>query len=156
MFDKALNDEELSAVRTYLHTKWFTPFDGTTVPSDVRLENGARLDFGGGSWAFDTVKGAGTIGDADVTIAGSVEPGLAVEGVVTFAEGAGVDLSRIAEKPAPGDIVLVTCRGVEGEPVVKNWRFDNMLFRLRTIDNGDGTVSLVGNVKSRGFSVFLR
>ncbi len=156
MFDKALSDEELAAVRAYLHTKWFTPFDGTTVPSNLSLENGARIDFGGGSWTFDTITGTGTIGNANVTVEDSIAPGLVIEGTVTFAPGAGFDLSSIVEKPALGDMVLLTCKGVRGESVVKNWAFKTRTLRLRTVDNGDGTVSIVGNVRDVGLMIILR
>ena len=157
MFDKALSDEELAAVRTYLHTKWFTPFDSTTVPSNIALENDARVDFGGGSWTFDTVTGAGTIGNANVTVKDSLAPGLIIEGTVAFAEGAGFDLSSIVEKPASGDdILLLTCKGLSGEPVVKNWNFPNKILRLRTVNNENGTFSVYGTVINKGLVLIFR
>lgn len=156
MFDKALSDEELAAVRAYLHTKWFTPFDGTTVPSNIALENGARIDFGGGSWAFDKITGAGTIGNANVTVADSVEPGLVVEGTVDFGDNAGFDFSSIHAKPDPGDIVLLTCTGFSGEPAIKNWNFPSRSLRLRTVDNNDGTVSVVAVISNRAMKIFVR
>jgi hypothetical protein len=156
MFDKALSDEELAAVRAYLHTKWFTPFDGTTVPSNIALENGARLDFGGGSWTFDKITGAGTIGNANVTVEDSVEPGLFVEGTVDFGDNAGFDFSSIHEKPDPGVIVLLTCTGFTGEAAIKNWNFPSRLIRLRTVDNNNGTVSVVADIRNRGMKVYVR
>lgn len=156
MFDKALNDEELAAVRAYLHTKWFTPFDGTTVPSNIALENNARLDFGGGSWTFDKITGAGTIGNANVTVEDSVEPGLFVEGTVDFGDNAGFDFSSIHEKPNPGVIVLLTCTGFTGEAAIKNWNFPSRLIRLRTVDNNNGTVSVVADIRNRGMKVYVR
>ena len=156
MFDKALSDEELAAVRAYLHTKWFTPFDGTTVPSNIALENGARIDFGGGSWAFDKITGAGTIGHANVTVADSVEPGLVVKGTVDFGDNAGFDFSSIHAKPDPGVIVLLTCTRFSGEPAIKNWNFPSRLLRLRTVDNNDGTVSVVADIRNRAMIIFVR
>ena len=156
MFDKALSDEELAAVRAYLHTKWFTPFDGTTVPSNIALENGARIDFGGGSWTFDKITGAGTIGNANVTVEDSVEPGLVVEGTVDFGDNAGFDFSSIHEKPNPGVIVLLTCTGFTGEAAIKNWNFPSRLIRLRTVDNNDGTVSVVADIRNRAMVIFVR
>jgi len=156
MFDKALSDEELAAVRAYLHTKWFTPFDDTTVPSNLALENGARIDFGGGSWAFDKITGAGTIGNANVTVEDSVEPGLVVEGTVDFGDNAGFDFSSIHEKPNPGVIVLLTCTGITGEAAIKNWNFPSRLIRLRTVDNNDGTVSVVADIRNRAMVIIVR
>ena len=156
MFDKALNEDELSAVRTYLYTKWFTPFDGTTVPSNIALENGARIDFGGGSWAFDKITGAGTIGNANVTVKDSVEPGLVVEGTVDFGDNAGFDFSSIQEKPDTGVIVLLTCTGFTGEAAIKNWNFPSQSIRLRTVDNNNGTVSVVADIRNRAMVIFVR
>ena len=156
MFDKALSDEELAAVRAYLHTKWFTPFDDTTVPSNLALGNDARLDFGGGTWTFESVKGAGTIGNANVTVEDSVEPGLVVEGTVDFGDNAGFDFSSIHEKPDPGVIVLLTCTGFTGEAAIKNWNFPSQSIRLRTVDNNDGTVSVVAVIRNRAMRIFVR
>lgn len=156
MFDKGLTDEELSAVRTYLHTKWFTPFDGTTVPSNIALENDARLDFGGGTWTFESVKGAGTIGNANVVVSDGIEPGLVIEGTVTFADGAGFDFASLDVQPAFGDMVLLTCNGIVGEPALKNWKYPTRALKLRTQDNGDGTVSIVANVRNKGTALIIR
>lgn len=156
MFDKALSDEELAAVRAYLHTKWFTPFDDTTVPSNLALENGARIDFGGGSWTFDKITGAGTIGNANVTVEGSVEPGLVVEGTVHFGANAGFDFSSIHEKPNPGVIELLTCTRFTGKAAIKNWNFPSQSIRLRTVDNPDGTVTVVADIRNRGMVIFVR
>jgi len=156
MFDKALSDEELAAVRAYLHTKWFTPFDGTTVPSNIALKNGARIDFGGGTWTFESVKGAGTIGNANVTVEDSVEPGLVVEGTVDFGDNAGFDFSSIHEKPNTGVIVLLTCTGFTGEAAIKNWNFPSQSIRLRTVDNNNGTVSVVADIRNRGMMIRVR
>ncbi len=157
IFNRKLTDEELAAVRDYLYTKWYTAADMSNIPANLTLENDARLDFGGGSWTFGTVKGAGTLGNADVTILDSVEPGLVVEGTVTFAEGAGIDLSSIVEKPQTGEIVLVTCNNIAGEPVVKNWQFGSRpVLKIQTVDNQNGTVSIVGLVRNTGLRVLFR
>jgi len=156
IFNRKLTDEEQAAVRDYLYTKWYTAADMSNIPANLTLENGARIDFGGGSWTFDKITGAGTIGNANVTVEDSIAPGLVIEGTVTFAPGAGFDLSSIVEKPALGDMVLLTCKGVRGESVVKNWAFKTRTLRLRTVDNGDGTVSIVGNVRDIGLIIIVR
>lgn len=118
--------------------------------------NGANLaKYGGGSWTFAAIKGAGTIGNANVTVTGSVQPGLVVDGTLTFGAGSGIDFSTLP-KPAEGDeIVLVTCNGLVGDPAVLNWKFGNKI-KLQSVDNGNGTVSVVGTVICGGFSIMLK
>ena len=155
IFNRKLTDEEQAAVRDYLYTKWYTAADMSNIPANLTLENDARIDFGGGSWTFDKISGAGTIGNANVTVEDSVEPGLVVEGTVDFGDNAGFDFSSIHEKPDPGVIVLLTCTGFTGEAAIKNWNFPSRLIRLRTVDN-DGTVSVVADIRNRGMKVYVR
>ena len=155
IFNRKLTDEEQAAVRDYLYTKWYTAADMSNIPANLTLENDARIDFGGGSWTFDKITGAGTIGNANVTVEDSVEPGLVVEGTVDFGDNAGFDFSSIQEKPDPGVIVLLTCTGFTGEAAIKNWNFPSRLIRLRTVDN-DGTVSVVADIRNRGMQVYVR
>ena len=154
IFNRKLTDEEQAAVRDYLYTKWYTAADMSNIPANLTLENDARIDFGGGSWAFDKIT-AGTIGNANVTVEDSVEPGLVVEGTVDFGDNAGFDFSSIHEKPNPGVIVLLTCTGFTGEAAIKNWNFPSQSIRLRTVDN-DGTVSVVADIRNRGMKVYVR
>ena len=156
IFNRKLTDEEQAAVRDYLYTKWYTAADMSNIPANLTLENGARIDFGGGSWTFDKITGAGTIGNANVTVEDSVEPGLVVEGTVDFGGTAGFDFSSIQEKPNPGVIVLLTCTGFTGEAAIKNWNFPSRLIRLRTVDNNDGTVSVVADIRNRGMVILMR
>lgn len=156
IFNRKLTDEEQVAVRDYLYTKWYTAADMSNIPANLTLENDARLDFGGGSWAFDKITGTGTIGHANVTVADSVEPGLVVEGTVDFGDNAGFDFSPIHAKPDPGVIVLLTCTGFSGEPAIKNWKFPSRLLRLRTENNNDGTVSVVADIRNRAMIIFVR
>ena len=156
IFNRKLTDEEQAAVRDYLYTKWYTAADMSNIPANLTLENDARLDFGGGSWTFDKITGAGTIGNANVTVEDSVEPGLVVEGTVDFGDNAGFDFSSIHEKPNPGVIVLLTCTGFTGEAAIKNWNFPSQSIRLRTVDNPDGTVSVVADIRNRGMQVYVR
>ena len=155
IFNRKLTDEEQAAVRDYLYTKWYTAADMSNIPANLTLENDARLDFGGGSWTFDKITGAGTIGNANVTVEDSVEPGLVVEGTVDFGDNAGFDFSSIHEKPDPGVIVLLTCTGFTGEAAIKNWNFPSQSIRLRTVDN-DGTVSVVAVIRNRGMQIYVR
>lgn len=156
IFNRKLTDEEQAAVRDYLYTKWYTAADMSNIPANLTLENDARLDFGGGSWTFDKITGAGTIGNANVTVEDSVEPGLVVEGTVDFGDNAGFDFSSIQEKPNPGVIVLLTCTGFTGEAAIRNWNFPSQSIRLRTVDNNNGTVSVVADIRNRGMKVYVR
>lgn len=156
IFNRKLTDEEQAAVRDYLYTKWYTAADMSNIPANLTLEDNARLDFGGGSWTFDKITGAGTIGNANVTVEDSVEPGLVVEGTVDFGDNAGFDFSSIQEKPDPGVIVLLTCTGFTGEAAIKNWNFPSRSIRLRTVDNNDGTVSVVAVIRNRAMRIFVR
>lgn len=156
IFNRKLTDEEQAAVRDYLYTKWYTTADMSNIPANLMLENDARIDFGGGSWTFDKITGAGTIGNANVTVEDSVEPGLVVEGTVDFGDNAGFDFSSIHEKPNPGVIVLLTCTGFTGEAAIKNWNFPSQSIRLRTVDNNNGTVSVVAVIRNRAMMIIVR
>ena len=156
IFNRKLTDEEQAAVRDYLYTKWYTAADMSNIPANLTLENDARLDFGGGSWTFDKITGAGTIVNANVTVKDSVEPGLVVDGTVDFGDNAGFDFSSIHKKPNPGIIVLLTCTGSTGKAAIKNWNFPSQSIRLRTIDNNNGTVSVVADIRNRGMKVYVR
>ncbi len=154
IFNRRLTDEEIAAVREYLYVKWTTPADVDNIPSDVLLEDGATLDFGGGTWTFDTVKGSGTIGTANIVVEGSIEPGLVVEGSVTFAEGATIDISRFDRSAPGGEVVFLTADSIENWP--RKVRSSRRLSALRLVENQDGTVSLVGKVAAIGLGIRLR
>ena len=154
IFNRRLTDEEIAAVREYLYVKWTTPADVENIPSDVLLEDGATLDFGGGTWTFDTVKGSGTIGTANIVVEGSIEPGLVVEGSVTFAEGATIDISCFDRSAPGGEVVFLTADSIENWP--RKVRSSRRLSSLRLVENQDGTVSLVGKVAAIGLGIRLR
>lgn len=153
-FDRALTTAEQEALQSYLAVKWLTPCDSANIPSDVLLDEGATLDFGGGTWTFDTVKGAGTIGTANIVVEGSIEPGLVVEGNVTFAEGATIDISCFDRSAPGGDVVFLTADSIENWP--RKVRSSRRLAALRLVENQDGTVSLVGKVAAIGLGIRLR
>ncbi len=157
MFDKALSDEELAAVREYLHTKWFTPFDGTTVPSNIALENRARIDLGGGSWAFDKIMGAGTIANGDVTITEKVGAGLVVGGSLTLAEGATMDLSALLAQPLNTEVTLLTAAEIVRAPTFVGGENANRKVRILPMtDDAGRIVAYRGTVVSKGFCVLIR
>ena len=153
-YDHALTEEEVSAVYSYLQAKWFTPVDLDNIPSSILLKNNATLDFGGGSWTFDKIKGAGTIGTADVTVTGSIDAGVTVEGDVTFSDGAGIDISSLDNAAAGTTVELLTANSATGYPprVVSGKR----MVDVKTRTNADGTVTLYGTLVTKGFNIRLR
>ena len=153
-FDRALTTAEQAALQSYLAVKWLTPCDSANIPSDVLLEDGATLDFGGGTWTFDTVKGSGTIGTANIVVEGSIEPGLVVEGSVSFTEGATIDISCFDRSAPGGEVVFLTADSIENWP--RKVRSSRRLSALRLVENQDGTVSLVGKVAAIGLGIRLR
>ena len=157
MFDKALNDEELAAVREYLHTKWFTPFDGTTVPSNIALENGARIDFGGGSWAFDKITGTGTIANGDVTVTGQLGLGLTVSaGSLSFGDSATIDLASVAAQPIGTVVTLLTAKVVGTEPPFVNADAGARKVKIAAVADENGVTTYIGTVVGKGLSIMIR
>ena len=153
-YDHALTSEQIDSIYDYLKAKWLTPGDVSNIPSNIILENSAALDFGGGSWTFNTIKGAGTIGTANINIIDSIEPGLTVEGSVTFGQNATIDISSL-NKVSPGtEVVFLTADSVANWPHKVSSKVRKAIIRL--VDNQDGTVSLVGTLDSTGFCAVLR
>jgi len=153
-FDRALTVAEQDALQSYLSVKWFTAADMSNIPRNIAIENNSTIDFGGGYWTFDTVTGTGTIGNANVVITGSIQPGLTVGGTVTFAENARFDMSPYEMGATGQQIVFLTAEKIENAP--DKARGESRIAHLALVDNGDGTVSLVGVLQSAGFSFKLR
>ena len=157
MFDKALSDEELAAVREYLHTKWFTPFDGTTVPSNIALENRARIDLGGGSWAFDKIMGAGTIANGDVTVTGQLGLGLTVSaGSLSFGDRAAIDLASVAAQPIGTVVTLLTAKVVGTEPPFVNADAGARKVKIAAVADENGVTTYIGTVVGKGLAIIVR
>ena len=157
MFDKALSDEELAAVREYLHTKWFTPFDGTTVPSNIALENRARIDLGGGSWAFDKIMGAGTIANGDVTVTGQLGLGLTVSaGSLSFGDRAAIDLASVAAQPIGTVVTLLTAKVVGTEPPFVNADAGARKVKIAAVADENGVTTYIGTVVGKGLAIMVR
>ena len=76
VFDKALSEEELATVRSYLATKWLkspeVPLD--TLPTSIVFSGeNAVYNLGGGDWTLANIAGAGTIADVDkLTVTGTI------------------------------------------------------------------------------------
>lgn len=154
VFSRPLEDTEVEKVRDYLYSKWFNPGDVSGVPANLEVAAGATLDFGGGRWTFDTIKGAGAIGTADVTVTGSIDAGVTVGGKLTFGEGARIDISALDAEPVGREVVILTAKEFVNAPAVA--MSVKRRASLKTVSNDDGTVSLVGKLDSRGMRLFLR
>ena len=153
-FDRALTAEERVAIQNYLAAKWITKADMSNMPTNLVIENGAMIDFGGGWWTFGTITGSGTIGTANVTITGSMDPGLTVGGKVVFANGATINLAALPKSALGTTVTFLTAESIENFP--RKVRGGGRISSPRLVDNGDGTVSLVGIVSSAGFKITLR
>lgn len=154
MFGSALTDNQLEAMRTYLGNKWLGSIERQIVPGCLEIAQGATLDFGGGDWTLDTVKGAGTIGTANVTVTGSLEAGLTVGGTVTFAEGATIDLSPFDTAEIGTHVVVLTADKIENWPT--KIRSNSRVCALRLVENANGTFSLEGDLSAAGFAIKIR
>ena len=153
-FDRALTQAEQDAMFNYLKLKWFSSGDASNIPQNMSLEENGRIDFGGGSWTFNTIKGTGTIVNATVVVTGTVEPGLVVEGGVVFAPGATIDISPLESLPTGTHVVFMTANSIAGYPArVKS---NGRMSYVSLVDNGDGTVSLVGVIGVHAMSIHLR
>ena len=97
VFDKALAEGELAAMRDYLQQKWFSSDSVSTLPESLRLESGASLNLNGRPVEFAKVYGGGTLSNGAATITdtlvvtvnddGTIDP-LAVDGALVIGENA--------------------------------------------------------------------
>ena len=97
VFDKALAEGELAAMRDYLQQKWFSSDSVSTLPESLRLESGASLDLNGRPVEFAKVYGGGTLSNGAATITdalvvtvnddGTIDP-LAVDGALVIGQNA--------------------------------------------------------------------
>ncbi len=153
-FDRALTEAEITDIYDYLKVKWFECKEIGCVPANLEVADGATLDFGGGSWTFDAIDGAGTIGNANITVNGSIDAGVTVGGTVTFGEDATIDISGY-EKTAPGTrVVVLTAKEIVNPPTIATSAKRRVALEL--VDNEDGTWSLVGTLDTRGMRLYLR
>ena len=97
VFDKALAEGELAAMRDYLQQKWFSSDSVSTLPESLRLESGASLNLNGRPVEFAKVYGGGTLSNGAATITdtlvvtvnddGTIDP-LAVDGALVIGQNA--------------------------------------------------------------------
>jgi len=128
VFTNVLTDAELTAVSDYLKAKWYTvpEVDMASLPANIAFEGeNAVYNLGGGSWTFDGIAGAGTILNADVTVAGTititvnsdgtVDP-LVIDGPLTLGAGAKLVVKNANKLPAGTALNAITAAGgISGE-----------------------------------------
>ena len=157
IFNRKLTDEEQAAVRDYLYTKWYTAADMSNIPANLTLENGARIDFGGGSWAFDKITGAGTIANGDVTVTGQLGLGLTVSaGSLSFGDSATIDLASVAAQPIGTVVTLLTAKVVGTEPPFVNADAGARKVKIAAVADENGVTTYIGTVVGKGLSIMIR
>ena len=154
VFASRLSTADRETIRDYLYNKWLISYDLENLPDNILVREGATIDYGGGQWTFTTVKGTGTIANANVVVARTIEPGLTVGGMVTFAPGARFDISPLDNFANGTEVVFLTANKIEAWPPRAS--SSKHAATLSLVQNADGTVSLVGTLASAGFSFYLR
>ena len=127
VFDKALNDDELSSMRTYLRVKWFDSIDTSVLGEydSLSLGDDAELDLNGVDVEFANIYGAGTISNGNVTVTGTItvtvnddgtiDP-LVIDGSLTLGAGAKLVVKNANKMPAGSALNAITATGgVSGE-----------------------------------------
>lgn len=161
VFDTAISDEELAAVRAYLQAKWFRAPDPAlaTIAAEGFVFTGenASLDLGQVATGFTSVEGAGTIANGDVTITEKVGAGLVVGGSLTLAEGATMDLSALLAQPLNTEVTLLTAAEIVRAPTFVGGENANRKVRILPVtDDAGRIVAYRGTVVSKGFCVLVR
>ena len=123
VFDKALSEEELATVRSYLATKWMAApaVAVDTLPTSIAFSGeDAVYNLGGGDWTLANITGAGTISNANVTVAGTItvtvkdngtiDP-LVIDGSLTLGEGAKLVVKNAKKLSAGTALDAITATG---------------------------------------------
>ena len=124
VFDKALAEGELAAMRDYLQQKWFSSDSVSTLPESLRLESGASLDLNGRPVEFAKVYGGGTLSNGAATITdalvvtvnddGTIEP-LAVDGALVIGENARLVVKNARKLVGTNPVVALSAtEGITG------------------------------------------
>ena len=124
VFDKALAEGELAAMRDYLQQKWFSSDSVSTLPESLRLESGASLDLNGRPVEFAKVYGGGTLSNGAATITdalvvtvnddGTIDP-LAVDGALVIGKNAKLVVKNARKLVGTNPVVAASAReGITG------------------------------------------
>lgn len=124
VFDKALAEGELAAMRDYLQQKWFSSDSVSTLPESLRLESGASLDLNGRPVEFAKVYGGGTLSNGAATITdalvvtvnddGTIDP-LAVDGALVIGANARLVVKNARKLVGTNPVVALSAtEGITG------------------------------------------
>ncbi len=124
VFDKALDEGELAAMRDYLQQKWFSSDSVSTIPESLRLESGASLNLNGRLVEFAKVYGGGTLSNGAATITdalvvtvnddGTIAP-LAVDGALVIGKNAKIVVKNAKKLVGLNPVVVASAtEGITG------------------------------------------
>ena len=124
LFDKALAEGELAAMRDYLQQKWFSSDSVSTLPESLRLESGASLNLNGRPVEFAKVYGGGTLSNGAATITdalvvtvnddGTIDP-LAVDGALVIGANARLVVKNARKLVGTNPVVALSAtEGITG------------------------------------------
>ena len=124
VFDKALAEGELAAMRDYLQQKWFSSDSVSTLPESLRLESGASLNLNGRPVEFAKVYGGGTLSNGAATITdtlvvtvnddGTIAP-LAVDGALVIGKNAKIVVKNAKKLVGLNPVVVASAtEGITG------------------------------------------
>ena len=124
VFDKALAEGELAAMRDYLQQKWFSSDSVSTLPESLRLESGASLNLNGRPVEFAKVYGGGTLSNGAATITdtlvvtvnddGTIDP-LAVDGALVIGQNAKLVVKNARKLVGTNPVVVASAtEGITG------------------------------------------
>ena len=124
VFDKALAEGELAAMRDYLQQKWFSSDSVSTLPESLRLESGASLNLNGRPVEFAKVYGGGTLSNGAATITdtlvvtvnddGTIAP-LAVDGALVIGKNAKIVVKNAKKLIGLNPVVVASAtEGITG------------------------------------------
>ena len=124
VFDKALAEGELAAMRDYLQQKWFSSDSVSTLPESLRLESGASLNLNGRPVEFAKVYGGGALSNGAATITdtlvvtvnddGTIAP-LAVDGALVIGKNAKIVVKNAKKLVGLNPVVVASAtEGITG------------------------------------------
>lgn len=123
VFDKALSDDDFTAIQSYISAKWLTvpETDMAALPTSIQFSgDDAVYNLGGGNWTFANIAGSGTISSGNVTVTGTItitvnddgtiDP-LVIDGSLTLGAGAKLIVKNARKLSAGTALGAITATG---------------------------------------------
>ena len=162
LFDKALAEGELAAMRDYLQQKWFSSDSVSTLPESLRLESGASLNLNGRPVEFAKVYGGGTLSNGAATITdtlvvtvnddGTIDP-LAVDGALVIGQNAKLVVKNARNLVGMNPVVVASAtEGITG--AFASAVSDPEGLPLRSVKSADGKSITIA--RRGGLTLILR